>query len=188
MSLEAAAVCYESALKLQKHFRVFVRDPQQGFGRPGLHSASPLPILQCPCLNTEQPRELRLRKFGTRPRLAPTHLIHGLQQGLLEPFQVVIHLQLRALSQPELRRANCRVRLCTNGIKLLIALRWQLTPDPSRSFEACFNKPQIIRFSERLPHACTHAQAGCAVNLTPSARATFITVSNRGFAPGASAL
>ena len=32
------------------------------------------------------------------------------------------------------------------------------------------------------------AQAGCAVNLTPSARATFITVSNRGFAPGASAL
>ena len=29
---------------------------------------------------------------------------------------------------------------------------------------------------------------GCAVNLTPSARATFITVSKRGFAPGASAL
>ena len=32
------------------------------------------------------------------------------------------------------------------------------------------------------------AQAGCAVNLTPNAFATFITVSNRGFAPGASAL
>ena len=31
-------------------------------------------------------------------------------------------------------------------------------------------------------------QAGCAVNLTPKARATFMTVSNRGLAPGASAL
>ena len=146
---------YESALELQKHFRVFVRDPQQGFGGSGRHSPSLLPILQCPRRNTEQPRELLLRQSGTRLRLgrlrnldardprslAPTHLIHGLQQGLLEPFQVVTHLQLRALSQPELRRANCRVRLCANGIKLLIALRWQLTPDPSRSFEACFNKP-----------------------------------------------
>ena len=32
------------------------------------------------------------------------------------------------------------------------------------------------------------AQAGWAVNLTPNARATFMTVSKRGFAPGARAL
>ena len=40
---------------------------------------------------------------------------------------------------------------------------------------------------------CVHIEqlrrhAGCAVNLTPNARATLITVSNRGLAPGASAL
>jgi hypothetical protein len=39
-----------------------------------------------------------------------------------------------------------------------------------------------------LDRARIRAQAGCAVNLTPSARATFITVSNLGLAPGASAL
>jgi hypothetical protein len=73
-------------------------------------------------------------------------------------------------------------------IKSLIALRWQLAPDPERQFKARFIKPQSVRLSERLARARTHVQAGCAVNLTPSARATFITVSNRGFAPGASAL
>ena len=39
-----------------------------------------------------------------------------------------------------------------------------------------------------LDRAFTMTHAGCAVNLTPSARATFITVSNRGLAPGARAL
>lgn len=37
----------------------------------------------------------------------------------------------------------------------------------------------------RLVHA---VHTGCAVNFTPKARATFMTVSKRGFAPGASAL
>src|SRR5436305_2437960 len=40
----------------------------------------------------------------------------------------------------------------------------------------------------RLRRAPLLIHTGCAVSFTPSARTTFITVSNRGLAPGASAL
>jgi hypothetical protein len=49
--------------------------------------------------------------------------------------------------------------------------------------------PQNVRLSEWLGRAAAAlTYTGWAVNLTPRARATFITVSKRGFAPGASAL
>lgn len=81
---------------------------------------------------------------------------------------------------------------------------WPLQPVFLR-FGRIFQRPQVGRLAFGFQPGAAYGGAvvvvllgvgsrsrrvhtGCAVNLTPRARATFITVSKRGFAPGARAL
>ena len=69
------------------------------------------------------------------------------------------------------------------GVARTLSLRWKDYPSPSWNADLT-----VAAKCGRVHTKQLRRHAGCAVNLTPNARATFITVSNRGLAPGASAL
>jgi hypothetical protein len=77
------------------------------------------------------------------------------------------------------------------GMLLKTQSRVQTKRKPSQfQAQVKFRQPsyQLALHSQKAAYLVKHFYKACAVNFTPSARATITTVSKRGFAPGASAL